>query len=623
MGAMKGSAARTGYLVAVIAPVVVVAIRLALNEPLAEQARLLPLVVAVIAAAWWGGLWPGVLATLLGAFLGVLFIVPPQYSLRIESLADGLNTAIFLLVGVTISLICEALHAAQRSEAEKQFCTLANSMAQLVWIARPDGHRFWFNERWHDYTGATPAQSAGDGWLANCDPADVEHVRQSWRAAVASGTPWEATYRLRRKDGQSRWFLVRAVPFRDESGTITRWFGTSTDIHDRMELEAALKDADRRKDEYLATLAHELRNPLSPIASALQLLPRVCDDKAEMEHLRAVMVRQVKQLSRLIDDLLDVARITRGKLALQRATVAVQSLIAEAVESVQPLVDARRHQLFVAAPAEPALVNGDRARLVQVFSNLLHNAAKYTPCGGVIRVLVQPRESRVAVRIQDNGPGIPDELLSKVFEPFFQVGRTLDSVQAGLGIGLTLARQLVALHGGEITAANPGQGCEFVVTLPGLPAGTSAAEPRDPTVPALPPARLARHRLLVVDDNRDAAETLAALLRALGQEATFALHGDAAIAWTKAHRPDAVLLDLAMPGLNGYEVARTLRQDPNLHDVKLIALTGYGQHQDRSAALEAGFDFYLVKPAIAQELADLLAGLPAQAPHELAADSHC
>src|SRR5262245_22249425 len=465
---MSRSQRRAGYIVAVITTLLVLLGRLGLERVLDDQARLLPFMLAVMAAAWWGGLRPGLLATFLAAFLGVLFVVPPSNSLTIETAADGLNAALFVIVGVTISILFEELHTARRNEADRQFRTLADTVAQLVWMARPNGHRFWFNQRWYDYTGTTLDQVQGDGWQAYCDQADLPQVLSTWNAALAAGAPWESTYRLRSKNGTARWFLARAVPIRNESGELIRWYGTSTDIQDRIEIEQALRESDARKDQYLATLAHELRNPLSPISNALSLWPHVIDDKIELERLRAVIGRQLKQLVRLIDDLLDVARFSRGKIVLRKQTVALDDVIHAAVESVKPTIDADGHQLTLAIPRQPIYINADSARLTQVFANILNNAAKYTIRNGAITICVEKSGAEAVVRIQDNGPGIPTAMLDKIFEPFVQVNRTVDSSQGGLGIGLTLAQQLVKLHGGTIAAHSDGvgQGSEFIVTLP-------------------------------------------------------------------------------------------------------------------------------------------------------------
>jgi PAS domain S-box-containing protein len=586
--------------------------RMALNETLAEQARLMPFVIAVMAAAWWGGLGPGVLATALASLFGLYFIVPPANSLEITTVEDGVNLAIFVFAGVMISWLCEALHQSKRSEAEKQFRTLADSIAQLVWIARPDGYRFWFNRRWYDYSGATPEQIQGAGWQSFCDPAELPRVLKSWNSAVAKGEPWEETYPLRRRDGQMRWHLTRAVPLRDDHGVVTCWFGTSTDIQDRIASEQALKDADSRKNQFLATLAHELRNPLSPISNALQLWPHVSKDVAEMEQLRTVIERQVQQLVRLIDDLMDLSRISCGKVILQRQPIDLASVIVRAVETAQPSMDACGHKLTVTTPVEPIYINGDMARLTQVFANILNNAAKFTVRNGDISLLARTQGDQVIVSIRDNGPGIPAPMLTEIFAAFRQVDTSLGRSQAGLGIGLWLAKQIVELHGGTIVAKSEGAGqkSEFVVTLPALSVPPMGHRVEGPAQSPKQIESIPQHRLLVVDDLRESADTLVRVLRSLGQEATPLYDGQSAIEWSVANQPDAVILDIAMPGLDGYEVARRLREHPGLHEVVLVALTGYGQHEDRRRALNAGFSFHLTKPTSKTAIDDLLRKLP-------------
>ncbi len=607
---MNRSQKRLGYLTAVVATTIVLVIRMAMNEALAEQARLMPFVIAVMAAAWVGGLWAGILATALSALAGIYFIVPPPFSLQIATTADAVNVVVFVFVGVTVSYLCEALHVARRAEADKRFRTLADSIAQLVWMARPDGYRFWFNERWYEYSGMAADEVEGDGWQSVCDSAELPRVLASWRAALAKGVPWEEIYTLRRRDGQMRWHLARAVPVRDEQGEITCWFGTSTDIHDRIASEQALKDADARKDQFLATLAHELRNPLAPISNALQLWPHCLDDKQEMEQLRRIMSRQVEQLVRLIDDLMDMARITRGKVTLRRAPLDLGVLIARAVETVRPLIDEAGHSLSVTLPVGPVAIDGDLSRLTQVLSNILSNAAKYTPPHGTISVVAEPHEQRVVIRVRDNGSGIPEHMLSSIFEPFRQIDTALSRSHGGLGIGLALARQFIELHGGTVEARSkgPSQGSEFVVTLPTLsviPAGNDLEPPSPIDHPS------GRRRIVVVDDHADSAETLARILCARGQDARAFNEGQVAIDWVLAHPPDVVFLDIAMPDLDGYEIARRLREHPELRSTVLVALTGLGQLRDQRQAFAAGFDYHLTKPATVIDLEGLLARLPA------------
>ena len=603
---------RVGYAVAVVASVAMLLIRIALTETLAEQARLTPFIVAVMAAACWGGLGPGILATILGSLLGVYFIVPPINSFSITTVQDAVNLGIFVFVGLTVSWLCEELHRARRNEAEKQFHCLADSIAQLVWMARPDGYRFWFNKRWYEYSGMTPEQVQGTGWQSVCETVELPRVLKSWDSALAKGEPWEETYPLRRKDGQMRWHLARAVPVRDDRGAISCWFGTSTDIQDRIASEQALKDADTRKNQFLATLAHELRNPLSPISNALQLWPHFATDAAEMEHLRTVIERQVQQLIRLIDDLMDLSRISSGKVGLRRQQIDLGSAIARAVETAQPNIDAGCHRLTVTTPDEPIYIHGDVARLTQVFANILNNAAKFTVRDGVISLVARMQGDQAIVRIRDNGPGIPAPMLTEIFAAFRQVDTSPSRSQAGLGIGLWLAKQIVDLHGGTITACSDGagKGSEFIVTLPATTAPPTGHEGEEPARSLKQMDDIIRHRILVVDDSRESAETLAMVLRSMGQEATSLHDGRAAIEWVLADQPDAVFMDIAMPGLDGYEVAQRLREYPELHEVVLIALTGYGQQDDRRRALEAGFNFHLTKPTSMTALKDLLLKLP-------------
>ncbi len=542
---------------------------------------MLPFVLAVMAAAWRGGLGPGLLATALGIFTGVFFFLPPPGSLWIGRLDHGVTALLFVAIGITISALCEALHDARRRETEKQFRTLADSIPQLVWMARPDGSRFWFNQQWYDYTGAKPRDVLGWGWQAVHCQDDLPGVLERWETALASGEPWEDTVRLRRRDGQMRWQLARARPVRNRAGEIECWFGTHTDITERLEAEHALQEADRRKDEFLAILAHELRNPLSPISHIVELWPLVQDDKAQMEQLRLIMQRQVQQMTRLIEDLMDASRIGRGKAVLRQQPLEVAPLVVRAAEENQPLVDSRGHQLVLHTSAEPLAVHGDAARLTQVIANLLNNAAKYTPPGGTIWVMTDTDGEDVTISVRDTGSGIAPEKLETIFEMFEQVDDAPDRSHGGLGIGLTLVKRLVALHGGTVEARSDGlgHGSEFVVKLPCLHA---AAVTENSGLPHDTPIEVGTHDLLVVDDQAEAADTLALLLRSMGQSVSVVHDGHAALSLLHERKPDAIILDIGLPGMNGYEVAQTLRQSPETHDVFLVALTGYGRDEDKT-----------------------------------------
>jgi signal transduction histidine kinase/DNA-binding response OmpR family regulator len=394
--------------------------------------------------------------------------------------------------------------------------------------------------------------------------------------------------------------------------------------------------ADRQKNEFLSMLAHELRNPLAPIRNAVHILRLRGQDQPELQWSRDVVERQVAQLVRLVDDLLDVSRITQGKIRLQMEPVQVQAVVTQALETSRPLVDERRHQLSVSVPPEPLWVFGDSIRLAQVLTNLLNNAAKYTDEGGRIELAVtarpvaedrgakieerrsdiefqpsilDPRPSLlnaqdVEIRVRDSGIGIPAAMLSSIFDLFTQVDRALDRSQGGLGIGLTLVRHLVQMHDGRVRAYSrgPGQGSEFVLQLPAIPA--PVAPPTNGAVP--PTAGGAPGRILVVDDNRDAAISLAILLRLEGYEVRVVHDGPAALELVHSFLPHVVLLDIGLPEMDGYEVARRLRQDPAMAGTMLVAITGYSQESNRERSREAGFDHYLVKPVDPQVLSGLL-----------------
>jgi signal transduction histidine kinase/DNA-binding response OmpR family regulator len=359
-----------------------------------------------------------------------------------------------------------------------------------------------------------------------------------------------------------------------------------------------LRERDRRKDEFLAMLAHELRNPLAPIRNAVQILELAGPNDAHVATARDLIGRQVNHLVRLVDDLLDVSRITRGKINLVKAPVDISSVIAVAVESCRPIIDERRHSLELAMPPEPIRVNADLTRLAQVVLNLLNNAAKYTDEGGRLRLSVAVEQNQVVIRVRDNGTGIAPEMLPTIFDLFTQVDRTLDRSQGGLGLGLTLVRRLTEMHGGRVEAnsAGTGKGSEFVVRLPLLSEESSADAKQADTGTGSRSVRSVRRRILIVDDNRDSAESLAMLLRVRGHDVRTAYDGKQGLAAAEDYRPGVFILDIGLPGLDGYGVARALRALPVFRSALLVALTGYGAEEDRRACYRAGFDAHLVKP---------------------------
>ncbi len=379
------------------------------------------------------------------------------------------------------------------------------------------------------------------------------------------------------------------------------------DITERKRAEEALRLADRRKDEFLAMLAHELRNPLAPIRNAVQLLKiqEATDPKLALSC--NIIDRQVTHMARLLDDLLDVARIMQGKISLKLERFELSDIVNNAVETSRPLIESRRQELIISQTTTPQWIEGDRVRLAQVLSNLLNNAAKYTGEGGKITLTVMREGSDAVIEVRDTGIGIAPDILPHIFDLFIQADHSLAHSQGGLGIGLTLVRQLVEIHGGTITAANVsvGQGSVFTARLPILSMDSSAAESAL-TESALP---ISKFRILVVDDYADAAESLTMLLQAEGHEVEMADCGIKAIERAQVFHPQVVLLDIGLPDLNGYEVAKRLRALPEFRDAFLIALTGYGQTEDRELSKSAGFNYHLLKPLDFKELSSLLMSL--------------
>ncbi|MBS0548699.1 MAG: response regulator [Proteobacteria bacterium] len=365
-----------------------------------------------------------------------------------------------------------------------------------------------------------------------------------------------------------------------------------------------LKQVDRRKDEFLATLAHELRNPLAPLRHGLDLL-RLGPKQDVAGKIQETMDRQLGHLVRLIDDLLDVSRVNQGKITLQKKVVPIEGIVRTAVEASQPVIDAAGHTLTVELPKEALWVDGDSARLAQVFSNLLNNAAKYTPKSGRIGLLVRPEAGNAVIKISDNGIGIPPHKQSEVFQMFAQIENHLDRAQGGLGIGLSLVKQLVTMHGGVVAVESAGtnQGSTFTVRLPmvdrsPLPASPAAAAPG--------PAATSGLKVLVVDDNLAVTETLAAMLEAIGHESRLVHDGRHALEAAREYRPDVVLLDIGLPGMDGYAVCRAFRQDEQFRDTPIIAQSGWGQNHDKASASDAGFTLHLTKPVPLARLEDVL-----------------
>ncbi|MET0266200.1 MAG: ATP-binding protein, partial [Duganella sp.] len=442
-------------------------------------------------------------------------------------------------------------------------------------------------------------------WMGDYIPPEEQaRVQAAIDAAIAGKDMFFCEHRVRRLDGSEGWLQSRAVPMLNAAGEVVEWVGAAIDITARKAQEQGLREADRRKDEFLAMLAHELRNPLSPIGSAAAMLQTGQLAASDVQRLSAVIGRQVTHMTGLIDDLLDVSRVTRGLVSIEREPLSVHDIVQDAVEQVMPLADSRRHRLLIELAPQRMQVAGDRKRLVQVLANLLNNAAKYTPPGGELRVGAALAGSMVQITVQDNGCGMAPELVQRAFDLFAQAERTPDRATGGLGLGLPLVKSLVELHHGSVhcTSAGLGQGSCFTVFLPLL---ECAAEPPSPMQLAQWPPGAAL-RILVIDDNLDGADLLAELLQLQGHETCVESESHAALARGLRERPDVFLIDVGLPLMDGHELARRLRADPGTAGALLVAVTGYGQDSDRQRALEAGFDEHLVKPVDVGRLMALL-----------------
>jgi PAS domain S-box-containing protein len=414
-----------------------------------------------------------------------------------------------------------------------------------------------------------------------------------------------------RKDGTRFWASEVTTALRDENGSLHGFAQVMRDMTDRKQLEEELRrqaeelaEMNRHKDEFLTMLSHELRNPLAPILNSVHVLRRLRSEDPVLDQASTMIERQVRHLARVIDDLLEVTRLTRGRITLRREKVELNTLLHRAVDSVRPLMEERRHTLYFQIPSQPVWLEADPTRLDQIFVNLLNNAAKYTDPGGQIRLTVELSEKEVTVRVRDNGAGIAPKMLPRIFDLFTQADRSLERTKGGLGIGLTLVRSLVQMHGGTVEASSEGleKGSEFAVRL--LLAAEPAPHSSSPAEP--PPVRPDSLRILVVDDNVDTADSLALLLRLHGHEVHTAHNGAAALETAQAEHPDVILLDIGLPKLDGYQVAESLRRHEALRDSLLVAVTGYGYEADRQRAKKAGFDHHFVKPVDPQALEQLL-----------------
>jgi PAS domain S-box-containing protein len=488
-------------------------------------------------------------------------------------------------------------------ESEERFRSIADSSPVMIWVTNAAGRIEFVNRSYLDFFGITREKAAHLEWSEIVHSDDRDYI-EAFNAALRERQPLHARARVKRHDGEWRWISSRGNPRLGPAGEVTGYVGSSADITELIKSQEAMREADRRKDEFLATLAHELRNPLAPIRNSLHILRLTGDFKPATEQVYEMMERQVNQMVRLVDDLLEISRITRGLIELRKQRVSLTTVIQSAVEISKPLIEHARHHLAISLPPEPLTFEADPVRLEQIISNLLNNAAKYTNPGGRIWLTAQRESDNIVISVRDSGIGILPNELPRIFEMFTQVEHSASQTQGGLGIGLTLVRSLVEMHGGSVEAQSQGadKGSEFIVRLP-LEDKPRTETERDNLRHS---GQLSSKRVLVVDDNRDAADSLGKLLNLAGAEARAVYNGFAALEVLPTYRPAVLLVDIGMPDMDGYELARRVRQLPECGDLTLIALTGWGQAEDRQRSQAAGFDFHLTKPADFNVLQTLL-----------------
>jgi two-component system CheB/CheR fusion protein len=628
------------HAVAAAALAAAVALRWVLDPWLGDRFPLIFMFAAVAVGSAMGGwrcaLWVGAAGWLAARWL----FVEPRESFAMAAAEYGRLLAYALTVTV-IAVFGEAmrrmvlraeqarrtaeLEAAWRAEAETRYRLAADAVNGVIYEYDFGTRRVDRTRGLDDVLGWRPEEvpPVADWWEAQVHPDDrAERQRQFHRAVNSGQRRIVMRYRMRHKDG--RWLHVedRAVLVPGEDGGLAKMHGCTVDISHLKQAEEAmrrlnteLREADRRKDEFVATLARELRNPLAPIRNAVRLLQQKGPADPDLAWGRAVIDRQVDYMTRLLEDLLDMSRIAQGKLELRRSMVLLSGVLDSAIEASRPAIEAAGHTLNVSLTEMPLQLDADAVRLAQVFANLLTNAAKYTERGGLIELSARREGHEVAVSVRDTGIGIAPEVLGKLFEMFSQAQPVAQRSQGGLGIGLSLVKGLVELHGGRVEAKSDGpqRGSEFIVHLPLPSAGLTQPGAGDGGGALV---RLSR-RVLVIDDNRDSADTLSTLLRVMGCEVQAAYDGVQALELGARFRPDAVLLDLGMPKLNGFETCERMRREKWGHAICIVALTGWGQDEDRRRTKESGFDAHLVKPADPGKLTELLASISVKQPREV------
>jgi two-component system CheB/CheR fusion protein len=631
------------YGVALLAVAVAILARMTLTPWIGASFPLATMFTAVAFTVWYGGWAPALVTAIAGWFAaGMIFRGGQPFVGPSSSFNEAVALAVYLLSTGSVIVLGEAMRAAQRRleeqreqlsttnlaletkvEAQSLLAAIVASSDDAILSKTLDGRITSWNKGAERLFGYTAHEAIGKSIHLIVPPEGRDQETEILDRLRHGDRIDHLEVARIRKDGQRAQVEVTISPVHDRHGHIIGASTTARDITTRKEFETslaqaaeslrenrdvlaatiaereralmALKDADRRKDEFLATLAHELRNPLAPISSGLHIMKTAGGNPQVVQAAREIMERQVAQMVRLVDDLLDVARITTGKVELRCEVIDIADAVRDAVETSRPLIESQGQALGISLPDTPVHVNADRTRLAQVFANLLNNSAKFSERGQPISIVLARDDGHAMVRVRDAGAGIEPEALPKIFDMFGQADGARRARGAGLGIGLSLVKRIAEMHGGSVKAFSegPGRGSEFVVRLPAAPSARVAADQPVATVSA----GAAKRRILVVDDNLDAAESLATLLKIHGHETRMAHDGVQAVEAAAAFKPDVVFLDIGMPTIDGHETARRIRREPWGKDMVLVALTGWGQTEDRRRSKEAGFDHHLVKPA--------------------------
>jgi len=620
------------YVIASAALFAAIAARWLLDGFLGNSSILVTVYGAVAVAVWAGGYRPAVLVAALGYLACHFLFLEPRGTFDWSTAKDTVGLMAYLFTCSLLIAIGEAMRLAQRRSRERgellqaslaeqqKFVTLVENSTDFIGMCDLAGVPFYVNPAGLKMVGLESVEQARRTHVREFFlPGDQARIMDEFFPSVMEKGHGEIEVRFRNfRTGGTVWMAYKVLALTDAAGRKFGFATVSQDVSERRRLEDSLRtmasdlsEADRRKDEFLAMLAHELRNPLAPLLNAVHLLKWEGSNGANGLMAVEMMERQVKQLVRLVDDLLDVSRIKQDRLELRKGRTELATVIEQAVHACTPLAQSARHELLVCVPPQPVHLYADSARLIQVFANLLNNACKYTAASGRILLHAERQGSYAVVTVEDNGIGIPHDKLERIFDMFTQVDQSCERSRSGLGIGLTLAKRLVQMHGGSIEASSPGEGLgsKFVVRLPAM----DAPELRRATA-SRSDVRTPTRRILVVDDNQDGADALAALLRLQGHETFVAHDGSGALAAAESHRPELVLLDIGLPLLDGYEVCRRIREHPWGRNMRLVALTGWSQEEDRCKSGDAGFDGHLVKPVSDTALASLLAPAAAEIP---------